>query len=567
VPAGNLHAAERRRLHLLELLALRALRLAPADRTTAGAPEGALRGTTTRATAAAATGTPREAAPGGTATGTTTEAAATAAASAATARTATRGGTLTGTADGGAAGHHARVGTRTAGARSGTRPARTGTARTLAGRRRGTLGALGTLAGPGHALARRERVVARARGAGTRAALPGHALARGERVVARPRRAGTRTRATGTGRGRVRAATRLRGRGGLLLPRRRRGTLRGGGLRCRGLRGRGGRGRGLRLRGTRGGGSGSRRRGRGGLGLGRGLRGRLRRGRTGGGGCRRGLARAAAPGGEGVAQLADHRWLDGRGCRADELTELRQLGHDGLAFHPELLRELVDADLCHNSPVSARPGQGGPSLVLGAHRWVLIGCPSASNPLPCRRVVQCGPAGRDRDAWLSRAPPPAPRSRCGPRRGRGAPRRAGPAGRPAGVPPPRGTGSTRGATHRDPAATARRPPRAAARRCSRRTGRGPDGEELTAGRAPGIRRTCGQDPGPSGRGGSWCPGAWSRCGRAARSMTVYRADPSSVTVPRPATTGRQCEDLRERPRPTPRPACRRRRSGCRCASP
>src|SRR5690606_3359096 len=242
VPAGNLHAAERRRLHLLELLALRALRLAPADRTTAGAPEGALRGTTTRATAAAATGTTREAAAGGTATGTTAEAAATAAASAATARTATRGGTLTGTADGGAAGHHARVGTRTAGARSGTRPARTGTARTLAGRRRGTLGALGTLAGPGHALARRERVVARARGAGARAALPGHALARGERVVARPRRAGTRTRATGTGRGRVRAATRLRGRGGLLLPRRRRGTLRGGGLRCRGLRGRGGRG-------------------------------------------------------------------------------------------------------------------------------------------------------------------------------------------------------------------------------------------------------------------------------------------------------------------------------------
>ncbi len=144
--------------------------------------------------------------------------------------------------------------------------------------------------------------------------------------------------------------------------------------------------------------------------------------------------------------------------------------------------------------------------MLGAHRWVLIGCPSASNPLPCRRVVPAAPYGRGRDAWLRGALPNVPRSRRGPRRGRGARRHAGPAGRPAGVPPSRGTGPTRGATHRDPAATARRPPRAVARRCPRRTGRGPDGEELTAGRAACTRRTCGPDPIPWQRGGSWSPG-------------------------------------------------------------
>ncbi len=36
------------------------------------------------------------------------------------------------------------------------------------------------------------------------------------------------------------------------------------------------------------------------------------------------------------------------------------------------------------------PRQGGPSLVLSTHRWGLIGCPSASDPLPCRRTW-CGP--------------------------------------------------------------------------------------------------------------------------------------------------------------------------------
>ena len=60
------------------------------------------------------------------------------------------------------------------------------------------------------------------------------------------------------------------------------------------------------------------------------------------GGCR---------GGEGVPQLAYDGGLDRRGGRPDELTDLVQLGHDGLALDTELFRELVDPDLCHISPV------------------------------------------------------------------------------------------------------------------------------------------------------------------------------------------------------------------------
>ena len=58
----------------------------------------------------------------------------------------------------------------------------------------------------------------------------------------------------------------------------------------------------------------------------------------------------------GVTQLADDRRLDGRRRRPDELSHLGELGHDGLALDTELLCELVDPDLCHNSPVSVRAG-------------------------------------------------------------------------------------------------------------------------------------------------------------------------------------------------------------------
>src|SRR5690606_14191108 len=117
----------------------------------------------------------------------------------------------------------------------------------------------------------------------------GHALARGERVVARARCAGTRSA----------GARRLGGRLG--------GSLRGGRFRLRG--GRGGR--------------------RGRLGRGRrGRLGCRRRGRLLGRGLRRGLGRLGGLlGRRGVdlAQATNDRGFDRGGRRTDELTELAEL--------------------------------------------------------------------------------------------------------------------------------------------------------------------------------------------------------------------------------------------------
>src|SRR5690606_1523111 len=258
VAARDLHAAERRRLHGLELLALRPARLATAYRLAAGAPEGTLRRTTTTgATARAA-----EATTTGTARGTGTAATGTTATTGA-ATTAARRRAVTRTGHGGPARHHARV--RTRAAATGTRRGRARTTRTgAAGPLAAPLGALGPLPRTGHALAGRERVVARTRRAATLAVAATrtaatatgtrHALARGERVVARTRRAATRTvagtrTATTVTRGAGRCGTRL---GSARL--RGRSRLRGTRLRgCCGLRR--GRRRSLRLLG---GGSGRR---------------------------------------------------------------------------------------------------------------------------------------------------------------------------------------------------------------------------------------------------------------------------------------------------------------------
>ncbi len=226
-------------------------------------------------------------------------------------------------------------------------------------------------AGTRHALARCERVVARTRAAGRGRrpgpALPGHALARCERVVARD--------ADAPGRGAGRGAGRAGACGG-------RGLLGARGPRARGPRGPAAAGAGAagRLGAPGAGSSGSR-----GVPRARrrarepaasqarsagaaGLAGRV--GLAAGAGA---AARQRSPAGYGVAQPAHDRRFDRRGRRTDELTELVELGHEGLALDAELLGELVDADLCHNSPVSARPGQGRTVVSagcssLGTHR-------------------------------------------------------------------------------------------------------------------------------------------------------------------------------------------------------
>src|SRR5699024_3765897 len=148
VAAGNLDAADRRRRLLFELLPLRPLRLASADRTAAGAAERTLRGSA--ATAATAT----EAATGTTGTAATATATGAAATSAAAAPAGVR---RAGPADARPAGHHPRARALTAGARSRrTRPTR---ARSTRGVAAGA--STRTLAGPGHALTRGERVVPR----------------------------------------------------------------------------------------------------------------------------------------------------------------------------------------------------------------------------------------------------------------------------------------------------------------------------------------------------------------------------------------------------------------------
>src|SRR4029079_17928202 len=98
-----------------------------------------------------------------------------------------------------------------------------------------------------------------------------------------------------------------------------------------------------------------------------------RRGRRllrGGRGRRLGVALGAVTGTlprEGVLDLADDGGLDGRRRRPDELSLALQVSEQGLALASELLRELVDPDLSHISPVSVRPEQEV------AEPWLLLG--------------------------------------------------------------------------------------------------------------------------------------------------------------------------------------------------
>ena len=357
-----------RRLHVVELLALRPLRLPPTRRPSTGLAEGARRrsataratGTTTRATGTTAgtagtTGTPR-------ATGTTSIAAGT------TRATRTRTGT-SGTTP-------VSAGTTRAGTRA-TRTCTRATGPTRAGRTGrhhagvGTRGTRDRRSRAAHAGARTaaEGVVART-GSG-RAAHPG---AGAERVVARTGSgwAGCRPRASRLGSGR-----RGRGRGGL-----RRGSLAHGRHWCRGRRRHGGWGR-----------------GRYGPGLDRRLDGRLLRcGRRSRGLLRRGgllgrrllRSRLGLCGGHRLAQSPGDRRLDRGRCRLHELAHVLQLGEDILAGYPELLGELMDPNLRHDSPVLVRAGCSGPSVhATHVHRRALMGC-SSSNSRSVRPATIAG---------------------------------------------------------------------------------------------------------------------------------------------------------------------------------
>ena len=221
----------------------------------------------------------------------------------------------------------------------------------------------------------------------------------------------------------------------------------------------------------------------------------------------------------GVPQLADDRRFDGRGCRADELTELVQLGHDGLAVDPELFGELVDADLGHISPVSVRPDRVGPSLVLGTHRWVLIGaCSSGSHRLPTRFPYRrsASPPGTTR----RRPAPAAPRGGGAPRSCPGCPatRRARPNAR------------RRSAFSRHPGSGCSHAPLPGIRRVdvhdelavpSRRR---PPSAGLTSGRWLGTPRTCGPDPCQRHvRVSVGSAGSTGGAGHPAQPQQVYRA--------------------------------------------
>ena len=432
----------------------------------------------------------------------------------------------------------------------GTGPTGTRATGTLArGCHGGTLdGTTVAVAGTRHALRRRERVVAGtwaaagAVGAGT-LALAGHALRGGERVVAGACGRGGLTR-SGTD-----------GCTGC-------GCRRGSGSRSGGGR-RGGRGR-ARGSGSRGSGrcDGGR---RGARGLDDGCGGR--RGGRRAGRCLRccccGRVRAGATGGVLVAQLADDRGLDGRRCRPHELSEVVQLGHDGLAVDPELFGELVDADLGHISPVSVRPDRVGPSLVFGTHRWVLIGtCSSGSHrlpdPLPSSTIGFTTPGSarcRPRRYLLELHP-----RRAGARRSRRAGLRcAVPARVHVGVRRSRGSLDRGAATPPCPASSDRRP--RPTREIPRRPGRRPLSAELTSGRWLGTPRTSGSDPCLRQRALSvGSAGSTGGAGHPAQPQEVYRAGPRDASLdPGGGALTHRCRPPADRPTP-------RRPSGCRCAS-
>jgi hypothetical protein len=228
----DLHAADRRRLHVVKLLAPLLLRLAAARRTPAGPAEGTL-GTAAATTAARTRRAAAGSGAGSAATGTTTAAGTRTAATTGPAATAA------------ATGPGARSGTRAAAACAGTAPAhagrrgarghvhraRPGTAgtRTAIGRA-GTLGPAGTASartGPAGGAAGRTGTAFpawRARALGPRRRRGTHpGRGRAERVVTGPgagtRGTGTRTRGTGPGRagtGSTRSLRPGRGRPGAL---------------------------------------------------------------------------------------------------------------------------------------------------------------------------------------------------------------------------------------------------------------------------------------------------------------------------------------------------------------
>src|SRR6266545_1888848 len=410
------HTADGGRLHVVELLALRPLRLAATPDRTTGTPEGAL-GTAaattarTRTTATAATGTAARAA-----------------------RAAVR---PAGERAGRRLRHHRRVrpGCTRHAALTTRRTVRRTTAATRGRRTRLHL-ARRRPATALHALRGAERVVARPRRTRTRG------TTRTRRRTARTRRrtAGTRRRTAGTRgpTGALRATRTLRATGGGGRARARRDRTRLG----RRLGGTGGRRRsdrrlglartrlrarlrtGLAERGDRGlqigrnpdlrralhlGGHGGplqpHRRFRDRLGGGRGRCGRLDRfglrnrrrlrgarfRRRGGGGLLGAALLRRWVLLEIVVQATHDRCLDRRGCRSDELAHRVQSVQHNLAGDAELLRELVDPDLCHCSP-------SGPSLVRGplvdvhAHRVALIVRHSSSghesyDPPSCRRAL------------------------------------------------------------------------------------------------------------------------------------------------------------------------------------
>src|SRR5699024_5568517 len=354
VAARDRDAARRGGLLLLELLTLRALRLARTGRL-AAATECALGAAAATAPAGAAAG---PAATAGTARSTT--------ATAATAALVGLGEAAAGVLAHDAGGRHPGTTART----RGTLARRTAAGLVTTG------GAGGTLPRAGHALRAGEGVVpgtgtartgaslaalgatsALSRPAGTGAR---HALRTGEGVVAGAcsTRAGRGALAAGLGRDRLLGA-RLRG-DRLLGTRLGRGRLLAARLRC-------GR-RLLRLLLCR---SGGRLRGgvarllRRGLHTGLGSAGGL------GGRCRAALLRGgvvAALDGQLLAQTAGDRRFDGRGGGANEFAHVLQLLQNDLARVSELLGELVDADLSHISPVSVRPTRGlGPLIPEGAH--------------------------------------------------------------------------------------------------------------------------------------------------------------------------------------------------------
>ncbi len=368
VALADAYAANGRRFHLLELLATGPLRLTASTRGATRATEGTLGlAATTGAAATAAARTEARASSGtatawgagadtattggATTTGGTTAAAAGTSPAAGTSATGTARATTTWAGAEGrrGLGHHRRVGTRHAGPAAVARGGgprcvlvTAGGGRPFRGRRP-----------PAHALAGRERVVARSGRAGASDGPRSGRLGCG--------RGGCCGRSLRLGRGLGRSV-RQRRLGQRLGPRL--GLGRGGGrcLRCRGLRCRSGRlglagslgGRSLGLRGLRG--------GLGGLLLRRGLDGRRRRV------CLQLLAVL-------LAEAVFRGELDSGARRLDELPHLFELLENELALDSELFGEFVDSGLSHASPSGPRPG---PPTVRRGCNGAVSGCANSS---------------------------------------------------------------------------------------------------------------------------------------------------------------------------------------------